>query len=249
MSVTTTPPPATTEPSRPKIKRSDSLVGTRLAIVGAIAYLCEAIGIGFAGIAHLPSHPGTSPHDVATAYAGHLDGLAFLIGWYGVFLLGRVLFTASIATALQRSGRPALLGWFATAAMAIGVVMEIAMQALATGAGELAATGNVAGAFVLDRGAWFLEAAIMAPSGLAVICVGVAMVSSGVFPRTLGVLGILLGACMVASGMLSAPTHFDLADTLSTAVLPLWIWMIITGVLLWRRAPQLARPALRRGTP
>ena len=180
---------------------------------------------------------------MASAYAGHLDGLAFLIGWYGVFELGRVLFAASIATALQRSGRPALLGWFATAAMATGVVMEIAMQALATGAGELAASGNDAGAYVLDRGAWFLEAAIMAPSGLAVICLGVAMVASGVFPRPLGVLGVPLGGCMVASGMLSAPAHFDLADTLSTAVLLVWLWMIITGVVLWRHAPGRVRHA------
>lgn len=243
MSITRTPPSAMSESSRPKIKRSASLVGTRLAILGATAYLCEFVGIGLAGTAHLPTHPGTSPHDVATAYAGHLAGLGFLIGWYGVFELGRVLFAASIATSLQRSGRPALLGWFATAAMAIGVVMEIAMQALATGAGELAASSNAGGAFVLDRGAWFLEAAMMAPSGLAIICLGVAMVASGVFPRTLGAIGLLLGACMVASGMLSAPAHFDLADTLSTAVMLVWIWMITTGVLLWRRAPQLTRHA------
>jgi hypothetical protein len=243
MSVTSTPPPAKTEPSRPKVRRTASLVGTRLAMVGVVAYLLEFVGIGFAGVAHLPSHPGTSAHDVASAYAGHLDGLAFLIGWYGVFELGRVLFAASIATALQRSGRPALLGWFATAAMATGVVMEIAMQALATGAGELAASGNDAGAYVLDRGAWFLEAAIMAPSGLAVICLGVAMVASGVFPRPLGVLGVPLGGCMVASGMLSAPAQFDFADTLSTAVLLVWLWMIATGVVLWRHAPQRVRHA------
>lgn len=236
-------PTSTRRPSlRPRARRSDGLMGNRWALAGVALYLCEFVGIAVSHAAHLPFVPGTPAHDVATAYDGHAGGLGFLVGWFGVVQLGRVLFVLAVATALTRSGRGSIGGWFAVAAMAVGGAMEIASEALAAGAGELAGNGNGNGAVVLDRGASYLAAGILAPTGVAVVAASVAMLASGLFPRVLGGLGIVTGLVVLAGGLFSEPAHASTQDSLTTGVLVMWVWMVWTGVLLWRRAGAGAAP-------
>ena len=56
-----------------------ALVGTRLALSGAVLYLLEWVAI-IAIPAQAPSQPGTPAAQVLADYAGHADGLAFVGG-------------------------------------------------------------------------------------------------------------------------------------------------------------------------
>jgi hypothetical protein len=227
----TTLEPAGAPPRRPR--RTDGLVGNWFALAGALLYLMEFVGIALSHAAHLPFVPGTASHGVSAAYAGHAGGLGFLVGWFGIVQLGRVLFVIAVATALSRSGYSSIAAWFGVAAMAVGGAMEIASEALAAGAGELAGSGN--GAVVLDRGASYLAAGILAPTGMAVLATSVAMLASGRFPRSLSGVGIVAGLGIVAAGLFSEPAQAGTQDSLTTAVLVMWVWMVWTGVLLGRR--------------
>lgn len=210
--------------------------GSRLALAGVVLYLCEFVGLVLSHAQHLPRVPGTGPSGIAHLYAGHAGGLGFLTGWFGIAQPGRVLFVVAVATALARSRKAHPIAWFAAAAMAVGVTLEIASEALAAGAGELAGSGQGSGAIALDRGAAYLAAGILAPTGVAVLCLTWAMFRSGVFNRVLCGVGAVAGACVLGAGLASEPSRADLQDSLTIGVMVMWIWMLWTGVVLWRRA-------------
>lgn len=215
--------------------RRHPLVGNRLALAGAVLYLCEFLGLVLSHAQHLPHIPGTAPDGVAASYAGHAGGLGFLVGWFGIVQPGRVLFVVGVAAALSASGRKNPLVWFAAALMAVGVALEIASEALAAGAGELAGSGQAAGAIELDRGASYLGAAILTPSGAAVLLTAWAMLRSGLFNRVLAAIGLLSGTSVIAAGLASEPANAGLQDSLTTGVIVSWAFMLWTGVTLWRR--------------
>jgi hypothetical protein len=76
------------------------------------------------------------------------------------------------------------------------------------------------------------------PTGVAVLCCGVAMWRSGLFPRALAVLGAVAGAAFVVDALaFDAPRFAGIQGALNAAVLLFWIWMLWSGVLLWRRIP------------
>jgi hypothetical protein len=81
---------------------------------------------------------------------------------------------------------------------------------------------------------------------------GLAMLFSKRYSTWLGVIGMLGGLASVAIGLEQASHGFsDLATSLFMVVGPLdLIWVIITGILMWRLAPQLAddRNAAQRST-
>lgn len=139
-----------------------------------------------------------------------------------------------MAAALSASGRRNQLVWFAAVAMAVGVALEIASEALATGAGELAGSGQTAGAIALDRGASYLAAGILAPSGVAILLTAWAMLRSGLFNPAVAVIGLLAGASVVAAGLASEPANAGLKDSLATGMIVSWVFMLWTGVALWR---------------
>lgn len=212
------------------------LVGNRLALAGTVLYLCEFIGLALSHAQHLPHIPGTAADGVVASYAGHAGGLGFLVGWFGIVQPGRVLFVVGVGAALSASGRRNPLVWFAAALMALGVALEIASEALAAGAGELAGSGEASGAIALDRGASYLAAGILAPSGLAMLLTAWVMLRSGLFNRVLAAIGLLAGASVVAAGLASEPANAGLQDSLTTGVIVSWVFMLWTGVALCRRA-------------
>jgi hypothetical protein len=209
------------------------LVGNRLVLVGAVVYLCEFAGIIASGAAHLPEYPGTSAAHVLTDYQGHAEGLGFLVGWFALVQLGRVVMLVGLREALRRSGRRTPLMDVAVAAMAVGVVLEVAGEALAAAAGALAPT-HADAVLALDRGAWYLQSAILAPTGLAVLLAVVAMAQSRLFSRWLVAVGGVAGLGVLASGLLTAPGQSGLQDTLTGFVLVMWVWAIWSGVVVWR---------------
>lgn len=229
MSLTATPPVQTTQ---------RQLVGNRLMLLGALLYLGEFIGIAISGAAHLPEQPAVGTSTLLSDYAGHADGLGFLIGWFGIVLLGRVLVVLALRASLTKSAHSSVWMDLSVVAMSIGVVMEVASEALATAAGQLADAGQDTAAVGIDRGGAYLAAAILAPTGLAIVLSAACMLSSKLFPRALCGLGLIAGAATIVAGLLSGPSYFSTQDTLTTAALAAWAWMVWAGILMWRHTPH-----------
>jgi hypothetical protein len=221
--------------------------GTRLVLVGAVVYLLEwvaIIGLSPQG----PFGPGEKAATVVSSYAGHAGATATAAGWFSVVLLGRVLVVIGLRSSLRhrRDLRPALD--FAVAAMAAGVVLEIASYGLVAGTARVAADGGASDTVVgLDSVAYWLNLLIVGPTGAAVLVAGLVMVRSRAFPMLLSWLPVACGALGILAGVLVtlATEHQDVLDALeSPAIIGMWVWMVATGVLLWRRAGiQAARPA------
>ncbi|MBS1675074.1 MAG: DUF4386 family protein [Actinobacteria bacterium] len=225
------------------------LVGNRLMLTGALLYLTEFAGIALSQAQHLPEQPAVDGLTLMRDYAGHADGLGFVMGWFGIVLLGRVLVLVALRVALARSGYRSAWMDLAVVAMAVGVTLEMASAALATAAGQLADAGQNSAAVAIDRGAAYLADAIYAPAGLAVILASCCMYASRLFPRVLAILGMLGGAATLAAGLLSGPSFFDVQDALSMPVFVVWAWMLWAGVLMWLRTPKHSHRLARSEAP
>lgn len=224
------------------------LVGNRIVLVGAVLYLLEWVAI-ITGNISAPLGADHSPGAVLAAYAGHAQMFGWAAGWFSVVLLGRVLIVSGMRTALRDSGRPQPLMDVAVAAMAVGVALEVATYALVAGLSWLAAHGGTAVQLrALDAAAFYVNQMLWGPTGVALLCCGVAMWRSGLFPRALTWLGLLSGAVLVLVAVaLQAPRFTGLSGALTSVAVLFWVWMLWTGVLLWTRS---ARPAERAvGSP
>jgi hypothetical protein len=219
------------------------LVGTRLALVGALLYLSEWLVIPF--IVDLPTDDlGDDAASIAAAYAGHGTELAFTAGWLSFALLGRIVFVAALRGAFRDSPRELTLVDIAVAAMAVSVAVEIIQLGLISTAAWLAeAEAEAAMIVALDGAGTVLFGLVVVPIGASVLASSVAMVRSGLFPRWLSWLGVIVGVLVVAGGVVTTTgagdtgTVADLADPLTGPPVALfWIWMLATSVVLFRRA-------------
>ena len=217
------------------------LIGNRWTLVGAILYLLEWVAIaGFN-----PGNTPTSflkPDAVVTMYASHAGGVAAAASWFSVVLLGRILFTVGIRDSLKRSGADTLLADFAVGAMAVSVILEIASYALAGAAAALAHAGGDRAAIVaVDAAGGWVNAMIFAPLGLSVLAAAYAQLRSGLFPAWLAWLGGASGGITVVLGLVigpalaAGPGPFQTVQILSFATLGFWVWMLATGIILFRR--------------
>jgi hypothetical protein len=219
-----------------------TLVGNRLVLVGSVLYLLEWVAIVAASV-DVPLGATSKAPELVSAYAGHADALGWAAGWFSVVLLGRILIMTGLRSALAASGRPQPLMDLAVAAMVVSVVLEIATYAVVAGVSWSVGRGGSTGAVrALDSVAFTLNDMIYGPLGVSLLCAGAAMWVSGLFGRVLpslalvgGAMGTLLGLAFVS------PTFAGVATGLGFAALLLWIWMIWTGVVLWRARPAPAR--------
>jgi hypothetical protein len=197
------------------------LVGSRLALVGALLYVSEWLVIPFS--VDLPTDDlGDDASVIAAAYAGHGTELAFLAGWLSFALLGRIVFVAALRSAFRDSPRETTLVDTAVAAMAVSVAIEIVQLGLVATAGWLAEANADAGAIVaLDGAGTVLFGLVLAPIGASVLASSMAMLLSGLFARWRAILGVVAGALVVAGGSVSTTgagdtgTVHDLADPLT----------------------------------
>ena len=219
------------------------LVGTRLALAGALLYLSEWLVIPFA--ADLPTDDlGEDAAAIASAYAGHGTELGFLTGWVSFALLGRILFITALRSALRQSPRALTFLDVAVAAMVLSVAVEIVQLGLVSTAAWLAeADAEAATVVALDGAGTVFFGLVLVPLGASVLASSAAMLASGLLTRWLGWLGIVAGTLVVAGGIINATgagdtgTVHDVADPLTgPPVALLWIWMIATSVVLFRRA-------------
>ena len=242
------------------------LVGNRWALAGAIMYLLEWVAIvgvlaavtgihgagpgGAAGV-QIPTATGTKPADIFSGYtAANAAATALSAGWYGLVLPGRILLIAGIRQALRRSWGDSALADLAVAAMALSVLMEIASYWVAAGVGQAATSGADQSAVVTGHAiASMLNVGLFSPLGLSILAISVVMWQSRVFPWWLCLLGGLSGAALCVGGLTAGfqtgGQFQQVANNAQFGVLGFWVWMLITGVILFRAAG----PPRRKSSP
>jgi len=164
------------------------------------------------------------------------------------------LFVAGIRDGLRKSGAETLLADFAVLAMAASVILEIAAWTVAAGGAYAAANGADQSTIVgIDAIANFLTLVIGAPLAASILAASLAMLQSRLFPAWLcwlgviagtiaSVYGVIAGAAFAAGGScasalcLTGSALPGLAQVLSVTLLAAWVWMIATGVVLFRAA-------------
>ena len=218
--------------------RSTALVGNRLVLVGSVLYLLEWVAIVAASV-DAPLGATASARDLVTSYVGHAEALGWAAGWFSVVLLGRILIMTGLRTALADSGRPQPLMDLAVAAMVVSVVLEIATYAVVAGMSwSTGHGGSAASVRALDAVAFKLNDMIYGPLGVSLLCAGAAMWFSGLFGKVLPILALTGGAMATLLGLaFVSPQYADIATALGFAALLLWVWMLWTGVVLWRARP------------
>ena len=215
------------------------LVGNRWMLVGGITYLLEwvaIIGTGMVGLGVVVTR-GASESEVLGSYHGHVDSASSMAGWFAVVLLGRILVFVGLRRALADSGRAHPLMDLAVVAAAVSVTLEIGAYGLAAGAADRAEAGDRQGMLLLDAAGTGLNLMIAGGLGVAIVCSAHAMSRSAMFPTAVNVLGWMSGIAIIGAQLTVAPSLHAVHDILSFFPLVFWIWMLWTGVLLWRRAP------------
>jgi hypothetical protein len=91
----------------------------------------------------------------------------------------------------------------------------------------------------LDSAAFWVDLLLWGPIGVSVLATGVAMLRSGLFPSWLAWLGTAVGAaavigCLVAGATVDGSGSGAADAATSLPALAFWIWMVATGVVLWR---------------
>lgn len=217
--------------------------GSRLALAGVLLYFLEwAVIIPANGAG--PAALGTKATAIMNLYATHASVQELMASWFSLVLLGRIVFVVGVRSVLRQSPRELPLADVALAAMTVSVVLEIISNAAAAGAGYLAAHGSPVAAVVgLDGAANWIAQIIWAPIGLSIAAAALAMLRSRLFPTWLCWLGLVSGAIGIVFGALAGPAFVSTgtAQALSGAAngvtaLTGWIWMLATGILLFRRA-------------
>jgi hypothetical protein len=230
------------------------LVGNRLALAGIIIYFLEWVGIVAFNVGNVPASQGTNAAEILAQYTQHGTALALMAGWLSLVELGRILFVAGIRDGLRKSGAETLLADFALVAMAVSVIVEILAWTVAAGGGYAAANGADQSTIVgIDAIANFLTLVIGAPFAASILAASFAMLRSRLFPAWLGWLGLVAGAIASVYGVIAGAAFAagsacagalcltgsilpGLAQVLSVTLLGVWIWMIGTGVVLFRAA-------------
>jgi hypothetical protein len=123
--------------------------------------------------------------------------------------------------------------------MVVSVVLEIATYAVVAGVSWSAGHGGSAVSVRgLDAAAFKLDDMIYGPLGVSLLCAGAAMWISGLFGKVLPGIALAGGAMATLLGLVFvSPKFTDIASGLGFAALLLWIWMLWTGVVLWRARP------------
>ncbi|MDQ2967046.1 MAG: DUF4386 family protein [Actinomycetota bacterium] len=220
------------------------LVGNRIALVGAVVYFLEWVAIVM-----IPSVPtdklGRDPGAIVAAY-DHPQAIGVAAGWFSVVLFGRVIFALGLRDAFRGLRRERLFANVAVAAMALSVAIEVISFGMTAAAAWVADAGSDQSAVVtLDAVSEVVFELVFGPIGVSVLAGSIAMILSRLFPRWLGWLGVLGGSLLVIGGILdvgglgASGTFHDVAGAFSSIPVPIvWIWMIVTSVVLFRATPR-----------
>ncbi len=221
--------------SSPKDK-PPPLAGNRIALAGAIWYLLE-IPILFPFVSATSPSPAKGAALVAF-YSGQKTNLLIGAAGASVILLGRIAFSAGARASLRRSPTVAALADLALGCMVLSVVMEIAMTMLFAAAGRMAADGgDVAAVAGVHYAAETIGFAVFAPLAVSVLATALAQVISEQFPRWLAWLGVVAGVLGIPGSLFAVVTaQNEVGSPAGFWIFGFWIWMIATGIVLFRRA-------------
>ena len=213
------------------------LIGNRLALIGAIWYLLEWVVIfGFASTMR-PEVTKTS--ELIAYYSSNARNLIIAAALFTLIEPGRIAFLAGLRSALRQTERVIGLADLALGLMVMSVVVEIARYALDAAAGRMAtAGGNASGVLSLVYAGDALELLIPPAVALSMFVAALAQLRSRQFPAWLWVPGLLLAAAGIVGSTIAAANveNNSQAGVLGAWILGLWIWMLATGVILFRRA-------------
>ena len=223
-----------------------------LARLGAVAALAGAVVLLVSTLLHPLGSDPNDPHAAFAEYAADSLWVWSHLGQFaGIAALGVAL--VALATTVE-PGRAAawarigVAGAAATIAVAAalqavdGVALKVLVDRWASATGE-ARVLAYEGAFAVRQVEIGLASLLSLVSGLTLTAFGVAIILSNRYPTWLGWVGLLGAFGNVAAGAAQASTGFSgVAMTLSMlASCVLLLWTILTGVLMWRLAPQPAR--------
>jgi hypothetical protein len=215
------------------------VVGNRLALAGAIWYLLE-IPILFPFVS-ATSPPVAKTAELVAYYSAQRTNLLIGAAGASVVLVGRIAFSAGARASLLRTAGVRALADLALGAMILSVVFEVAMSALYAAAGRMAAGGgDAAGIVALHYAADTVGFAVFPTIAVAMAATSLAQIISRHFPRWLGWPGLVVGVFGIASSaFLSAVGENAVGgpSPLGSWLLGFWIWMIVTGIVLFRRTP------------
>ena len=226
------------------ITTAGTLNGNRLALVGAVMYLLEWAFIIPSGVRTPPA--GSEPAEIAAAYAAQASGVALLIAGQSVVLFGRIAFVAGLRNVLRQTNETRALSDFALGAMAASVILEIAGEALRGATARLASQGAdpavIAALHEIFRGLGFT---VYPAIGMSVLAASLAMLLSHEFPRWLAPLGIVVGLLWIGAGFYTSLTTGSIGPVTLFAAPGLIVWLLATGVILFRRAGPMSLADLR----
>lgn len=210
-----------------------SLLGNRLTLIGAIWYLLEWVAIiAFARVA--PPAPGRAA-EVAAYYSAQATNLMIAAGLFGLLEIGRIAYIAGLRGSLRQTAHIRGLLDLALGAMVLSVGFEVAEYSVAAAAGQMAAAGGDR-AGVVSLAYASASIGLMVPTAIAVSveAASLAQLLSRQFPWWLTILGLVAGAFGIVSSTYSAATG-TIGGGRGLWVPAMWIWMIATGVILFRR--------------
>lgn len=222
--------------------------GSRLALVGAIIYLLEWAFIIPSGV-RLPPE-GSGPAEIAAAYAGQpLTGISFMVAGLIIVLLGRILFSAGVQSALRQTNETRALGDFALGAMTVSVVIEIVSEVVRLITTQLAAQGADPAVLRSLHDTWrALFFPVGAALGASILASSLAMLVSRAFPRWVAVLGVATGLFWV--GLAFYGTLNNTQPGVAGIAWLAWVaWLLSTGVILFRRAGPITLRSRAYGSP
>lgn len=229
--------------------------GNHVALAGALLYLTEWVVLALFRASGPVLPQRTRGAALVDAYTSDPGNQSVVAGALGVVLLGRIGFVAGVAAALRRTARSqALLAW-ALGSMVVSVVVEVACYGIAAAAAWRADHGaGVEELTTLNALAVWLDGLLFGPFGLSLVLLALVMLRSASFARWLCWLGLVSGACLVVFGPFSvrwltmSGTPASAVDLLSTVgVVGSWVWMLATGVVLFRLA-RVTSAGDRRGS-
>jgi hypothetical protein len=222
-------------------RRSLARIGSVAAVVGAVVFFASGL-----------LHPSESdPNNLPAAFAEYVKST----DWVVVHLaqLTGVALIAVALVALEATFEPGLAAAWARIG-SVGAMASVALYAANQGvdgvsnhAADLrwaAATGETRvrafeAAFAVRQIEVALTSVFTLSLGFTLSVFGLAMLFSRRYPAWLGVIGGLGGLATVAIGLEQASGGFSaLALNLFMVVGPIdLLWVIVTGVLMWRLAP------------
>ena len=217
--------------------------GVVAALVGAVAFFVSTL-----------LHPSASaPNDLPAALAEYAASSHWVGIHLGQFVGVAVMGIALVALAATfEPGRPAAWGRIALAGAVASISVYAALQAVDGVSNHVmahrwaAATGETRvlvyeAAFAVRQIEVGVTSLFSLSFGSTLSVFGLAMLLSTRYPTWLGGIGLLRGLGTVAVGLEQASNGFsDLALTIFMVVGAVdLIWVIVTGILMWRLAPQL----------